>query len=168
MRNTAYALGVGLALLLPGAASAGTRTYLVPAVVQCPGPAVCPRAFESTFTFDTIVLVSPGGRYLAPNKPALTLDLRGVRDASHALFTGNLTLQVLPSRVSLPGFGTLPDDSPLSAVAPITVSVKKGAGHAVYKPPAPAPNGTITNGGGVEVLDPDGKRFAVTGSQAKP
>jgi len=31
-----------------------------------------------------------------------------------------------------------------------------------------APNGTITNGGGVEILDPEGKRLAVTGSQAKP
>jgi hypothetical protein len=169
MRPTFRLLAVLVAFVPAAALAGGSRTYLVPAVVQCPGPAACvPRQFESAYTFDAIILVSSGAKYLSPNKPSLTLEIRGVRDPSHALFTGNLTLQLLPSRVSLPGIGTFPDDSPLTAVAPATVPVKNGAAHFPYKPSAAAPNGTITNGGGVEVLDPDGKRLAVTGSQAKP
>lgn len=100
--------------------------------------------------------------------PALTLDIRGVRDPSHALVTGNLTLRILPSRVSLPAQGTIPDDSSLTQVPPKAIPIKNGNAHFPYKPGASAPNGTITNGGGVEVLDPDGARLAVIGSQAKP
>jgi hypothetical protein len=69
----------------------------------------------------------------------------------------------------VPGIGgTFPDDSPLTRVAPVPIRLKNGgAKRFAYKSPA-APNGTITNGGGVEILDPEGKRLAVTGSQAKP
>lgn len=161
-----------LALLLatPPLASAGgyNRVYLVPAIKQCLQAATCTREFESTFTFDSIVLMSPSTKYSSSKKPSFILDIRGVRDASQALVTGNVTLQILSGRVSIPTFGTFPDGSPLTAVPPVTIPIKNGSVRYPYKPSQQAPNGTITNGGGVEVLDPEGKLFAVTGSQSKP
>ena len=160
------------ALILIGAvtwAGGTSRTYLVPAVKQCPGPASCqPREFESAYTFDSIVLQSSASKYIQPGKPQLQLDIRGVRDASHALVNGTVTAQVVSGRVSLPNFGTFPDDSPLTQQAPIPVTLRNGRGKVSYKSATPVPNGTITNGGGVEVLDPEGHLMAVTGSQARP
>lgn len=171
MRHPLRTLALLAALLPPTLAHAGTnRVYLVPAVKECPGPATCvPREYESTYTFDAIILLSPGGKYLSTGKkPSLTLDIRGVRDASHALVTGNLTLVILPVRVSLATLGTFPDDSPFTQNAPVQVPITNGATRFPYRPSAVAPNGTLVNGGGVEVLDPDGKRLAVIGTQAKP
>ena len=90
-----------------------------------------------------------------------------MRDPGGAPFTGTLKVKVLSGRVSIPGFGTLPDGSPLAQVAPIDATVKNGKGKVSYTAPQ-APGGLITNGGGVEILDPDGKTLAVTGSQTKP
>lgn len=143
------------------------RVYLVPALKECPGPATCTREFESTYTFDSIVLRNAAAKYSPPGKPALSLDLRGVRDGSGTPFTGSLSVHVLSGRVSIPGFGTLPDGSPLAEVAPVPVTLKNGNGKVSYSPPA-SPSGLISNGGGVEVVDPDGKVLAVTGSQTKP
>lgn len=171
MRHALRTLGLGTALLLPALASAGgySRIYLVPAVKQCPGPATCPRELESLYTFESIVLHSPSSRYLAAGKPSLLLDIRGVRDASGALFTGNLILHVLSGRVSLPSLGTFPDNSSLTQTAPLAIPLKNGANKKFsYAPGVPIPSGIITNGGGIEVADPDGKRLAVTGSQSKP
>jgi hypothetical protein len=158
-------------LVLAGAATAGgfDRTYLVPAIKQCPGPASCvPREFESSYTFDAIILRSPASKYLPSGKAPLMLDVRGVRDASHALVTGNLTLKVSSGRVSLPTLGTFPDDSPLVQMAPMSVPLKNGRAMFAYSTGVALPNGIITNGAGVEVLDPEGKRLAVIGSQSKP
>lgn len=157
-----------LCLLAAAPALAGSnRVYLVPALKECPGPATCPREFASTYTFDTIVLRNAAAKYSPAGKPALSLDFRGVRDAAGTPVTGSLSAHVLSGRVSIPGFGTLPDGSPLAEVAPVPVTLKNGNGKVSYTPPA-SPSGLITNGGGVEVLDPEGKLLAVTGSQTKP
>ncbi len=101
-------------------------------------------------------------------KGSLQLDIRGVRDPSHALVNGTVTVRILAGRVSLANFGTFPDASPLTQQAPTPVMLHDGRGKVSYKSSTPVPNATITNGGGVEVLDPDGHRMAVTGSQARP
>jgi hypothetical protein len=46
--------------------------------------------------------------------------------------------------------------------------LKNGDARFSYKPSTGVPNGTIVNGGGVEVYDPDGNLLAVTGSQSRP
>lgn len=160
-----------LALALPGSAAAGGygSVYLVPALAECPGPASCPRALESAYTFDTIILHSRASRYFDDKKPSFLIDLRGVRDPSGAFVNGTVTLRLLSGRVSVPGVGTLPDSSSVTRVAPVPIPLKNGgAKRFAYKPSPSPPNGTLTNGGGVEILDPEGKRLAVTGSQAKP
>ncbi|MGH7895340.1 MAG: hypothetical protein ACREQL_11780 [Candidatus Binatia bacterium] len=170
MRSILPSFGLVLLLAAPPLATAGgyNRVYLVPALAQCQTVAPCTRAFESAVTVDTIVLMNPATKWSSAKKPVFILDVRGVRDAAHALVTGNLTVGITSGRVSLPTFGTLPDDSPLAAVAPVVVPIKNGSARFAYKLSVPAPNGTITNGGGVEVLDPDGKLLAVTGTQSKP
>jgi hypothetical protein len=167
MRRAFAILGI---LLGAASAQAGgwSRVYLAPALSECEGPATCPRAFESTYTFDEIVLRTPASKYMSPKKPSIIVELKGVRDASGTAVDGTVTVKVLSGRVSIPGFGTLPDGSPLAQVAPVPVTLTKGNGKVSYKPDPQAPNGTITNGGGVEVYDPTGKRLAVTGSQSKP
>lgn len=168
MRSTLCSVAL---LLAPAVASAGglSRVYLVPALTECLGPATCsPRTFESTFTFESIVLLSSASKYTSPTKPSLQLVLHGVRDGAGALFTGDLSAKVVSGRVSLPGFGTFPDGSPLTDVPAVPIHVTNGNGHVAYKSATPIPAGTITNGGGVIVRDPDGKSLAVTGSQSKP
>jgi hypothetical protein len=170
MRHMLPRLAVLAALAIPHVVAAGgyNRVYLVPAIKRCTTASTCPREFESSFTFDSIVLRSPASKYQPTGKAQLILDVRGVRDASNALVNGNLTLRVLSGRVSLPGLGTFPDDSPLTQQAPITIPLKNGGAKFPYKPSVGIPNGLIVNGGGVEVYDPDGNRLAVTGSQSKP
>ena len=164
----------GLALLamlvIPAAARAGgyNRVYLVPALKPCATASTCPREFASSFTFDAIVLRSPASKYMPSGKASLILDVHGVRDASGAPLNGTLMLRVLSGRVSIPGIGTFPDNSSLTQQAPIPVTLKNGDGKLPYKPSTGVPNGTIVNGGGVEVYDPDGNLLAVTGSQSKP
>jgi hypothetical protein len=170
MRHARRTLGLA-ALLASSAATAAeyNRIYLVPAIKECPGPSSCvPREFESAYTFDSIILMSPATKYAPSGKPALILKIRGVRDPSGIPVNGNLTLRILPVRVSLPGLGTFPDDSPLTQVAPLRIPLRNGnnARFPYYTPLVP--NGLIANGGGVEILDPDGNRLAVTGSQSRP
>jgi hypothetical protein len=161
-------LALAATMLVPTIAVAGAnRVYLVRALGECPGPSVCERTFESAYTFDTIVARTPAGKYTPTGKPSVVLDVRGVKDPSGAPFNGTLTLRVLSGRVSLASFGTLPDDSPLTQTAPVSVPVTNGKGHKAYSPDTGTPGGLITNGGGIEVLDPDGKRLAVTGSQTR-
>ncbi len=124
------------ALVVPHIAAAGgySRVYLVPAVRACPTRSTCPREFDSSFTFDAIVLHSPATKFMPVGKPSLILEVHGVRDASRALVTGTLTLRVLSGRVSLPGLGTFPDDSSLTQQPPIPVPVRNGAARVPYKP----------------------------------
>ena len=156
-------------LVTSHAALAGgtNRVYLVPALKECPGPATCPREFESAYTFEAIVLHTPASKYGRAGKPQLAVEFVGVRDPGGAPFTGTLKVKVSSGRVSIPGFGTLPDGSPLVQVAPIDGAIKNGKGKVRYTAPQ-APGGLITNGGGVEILDPDGNLLAVTGTQTKP
>lgn len=172
MRPYLPSLALAGTLVASGMALAGgySRVHLVPALKPCPGPANCtPRQFESAYTFDTIVLRTPAGRYPRPGKPTILLEVRGVRDPSGAPVTGNLRLRVTAGRVSLPAFGTFPDDSPLVQLEPVPVPIEKGANpRFVYQQPTPTPAGAIVNGGGVEIYDPEGHLLAVTGSQAKP
>src|SRR5262249_2353829 len=115
MRRASLAVPLLLALCRPAVVAAGSnRIYLVPAVKECPGPASCvPRQFESTYTFDTILLHQQAGKYSVPNKPSFIVDVRGVKDASGNLVDGTLSLRLQSGRVSLPTLGTFPDDSPL-------------------------------------------------------
>ena len=169
MRRIHCRLALLAALVIPHIAAAGgyNRVYLVPAITPCPTLSTCPRAFDSSFTFDSIVLRSPATQFLPTGKkPSLILVVHGVRDASHALVTDTLMLRVLAGRVSVPGIGTFPDNSSLTQQAPIPIPLKNGAARFSYKPATP--NGTLVNGGGVEVYDPDGNLLAVTGSQSKP
>jgi len=162
---------LALLLVLPAAATAGrsNRVYLVPAVRQCTGAATCEREFESAYTFDAIVLHTAATKYMPAGKAgALWLELRGVRDASHTLVNGTIKLRVVSGRVSIPGIGTFPDNSILTRVPPMDVPLKNGSNRKFVYTTSNAPQGTITNGGGVEVLDPDGNRIAVTGSQSAP
>ena len=170
MRSTVIGVLLLGVLALPGSARAGAnRVYLVPALAACEGPGSCPRALESAYTYEAIILRTSPSRFTPPDKPAFVIDIRGVRDPAGALLNGNLMLRVLSGRVSIPGIGTFPDNASVTRVPPVPVPVKNGnAKRFAYEAPSETPNGTITNGGGVEVLDPDGKRLAVTGSQAKP
>jgi len=162
------ALVAAFAIPQPAAAGGYNRVYLVPALTPCPTAATCARELESSFTFDSIVLRSPASKYLPTGKPALFLEMHGVRDAAGTLVNGTLMLKVLAGRVSVPGLGTFPDGSSLTQQPPIPIQLKNGAAKLPYKPSVSPPNGTIVNGGGVEVFDPDGKLLAVTGSQSKP
>lgn len=76
---------------------------------------------------------------------------------------------MLSGRVSIPAFGTFPDDSSATVVAPVPVPLRSGSNRRFeYRPPVQPPDGTIVNGGGIEVYDPEGNLLAVTGSQTKP
>ena len=173
MRRSLPALAASMALLTATIATGAplSRVYLVPALKKCDSAfAACvPREFESRYTFDTIILRSPATRYLPTNKPSLYLDVRGVRDPSGALLTGNLTLRVISGRVGLASLGTLPDDFALAQVPPVAVPLRNGRNKRfAYRPDQTPPAGTIVNGGGVELYDPDGKLLAVVGTQARP
>lgn len=173
MKTALTVATAGTALLATTLAGAVpySRVYLVPALKRCEtlASACVPREFESRYTFDTIILRSAASKYLPTGKPSLFLDIRGVRDPNGAPVNGNLTLQVRSGRVSLPTLGTLPDDFPLTQLPPVAVPLKNGANRRFgYTSDPPAPPGTIVNGGGVEVYDPEGKLLAVTGSQSKP
>jgi len=172
MRFAFHALPLITAVLVPALAAAGgyNRTYLVPALAPCPGAGTCqPLALQSSYTFDIIVLRSPPTRYLPTGKPSLFLQIRGLRDASGNPVTGTLTLKVISGRVYVPSVGTIGDGSSLTAVAPVPVPIRGGNNAKfAYTPSPQAPAGTIVNGGGVEIYDPEGKLLAVTGSQSKP
>jgi hypothetical protein len=174
MRSTVRTLSLLLAALVisTGASAAGlNRVHLVPALKPCPGFGICPgRQLASRYTFDSMVLRTPASRYLPPDKPTLLLQIRGVRDASGAPVDGELTLKVLSGRVyTPPAGGTLGDDSSLAVQPPVAVPLRNGSNPKfAYRPPQATPPGTLVNGGGVEVYDPEGNLLAVTGSQAKP
>jgi hypothetical protein len=170
MRYALLLFTVVLAPMVATAAGYGNRVHLVPALKPCPGAGTCPgRALESSYTFDTIVLRTPANRYLATGKPSFLLQIRGVRDASGTPLTGNLTLRILPARVNVPGVGTLGVDFSLAVVPPVSVPLRNGSNPKfAYSPPQQTPNGTLVNGGGVELYDPEGNLLAVTGTQTKP
>jgi hypothetical protein len=170
MQRLLLRLAMSAVLAVPAVATAGgyNRVYLVPALKPCLEDIPCqPREFQSAYTFDSIVLRTPATRYMPAGKPSLILEVHGVRDPSGASVNGNLTLKILSGRVSIPAFGTFPDDFSLVQVPPLSVPLKNGSNPKFpYK--ADSPVGIIVNGGGVEVYDPVGNLLAVTGSQSKP
>lgn len=174
MRSTLRPLELLLAVLITAtsASAAGpNRVHLVPALKPCPGAGICPgRQLASSYTFDSIVLRSSSSRYLAVDKPTLLLQIRGVRDASGAPVNGSLTLKVLSGRVyTPPAGGTIGDGSSLAAQPPVPIPLRNGSNPKfAYRPSQPTPRGTLVNGGGIEVYDPEGNLLAVTGSEARP
>lgn len=165
-----------LALALwPLAARAGgfNVNYLVPAFVVCPGPGTCGAPVrESRFTYETAALKVPRGRYLNPKKPSLIVELKGVKDENGSPVTGDsFRIRIDTGQVNLPSLGTtIPAGHALSQQEPIAIPLRNGntpKGGFPYSPEATAPAGTIVEGGGITILDSDGRRLAVTGTQAK-
>jgi hypothetical protein len=155
---------------VPAVAGGYNANYLVPAFVTCPGPDVCgaPQR-ESSFTFETAILRAPRGKYLNPKKPALIVDIKGVRDITGALVTGDgFAIQLTTGQVNLVGLATtLPAGSQLSTQAPIPLPLTNGNGHLAYRSKQQAPSKTVIEGGGVTIYDSAGKRLATVGTQAK-
>jgi len=155
--------------LLPQLASAGglNRTYLVPSFRTCPGPQTCfPPAHDSTFTFESAVLKTPVSRFLRSRKTAFILEVKGVRDAAGNLASGvQFTVVVATGQITVPGIGTFP-----SGTIPdtrITFVAERGRAKIPYKTPD-VPRGTVVEGAGITILDPEGRRLATIGSQAAP
>ena len=163
-------IGAALVLaLLPQLASAGglNRTYLVPSFRTCPGPQTCfPPAHDSSFTFESAVLKTPVSRFLRSRKTAFILELKGVRDAAGNLASGvQLTIVLTTGQITVPGIGTFPPGA--IPDTRISFTVEHGRAKVPYKTPD-VPRGTVVEGAGVTILDPDGRRLAIIGSQAAP
>ena len=176
-------------LLGPGVAGAGrlNTTYLVPAYEGCPrgtttttqaSPAPCtPARRESTFTFESAVLKTAPARYIAANKVAFMLVIRGIRDGSGALVTtraGDPTddFQVVspPGQTTLTFLSSTYAPGAISGPVVIPFDVKDGAAKVIYKTPGTIliPDGIVVEGGSVVVLDNQGKRLATIGAQSPP
>jgi hypothetical protein len=161
-------------LTLAASASAGTsRTLLVPVYAPCPGSGNCfPPKRASTYTFDSITLLSSTQPYTGPGKFAVGVIVKGLKDAGGALVTGRLELRIPPGRVTIltQNVGTIGETSPLSPESVYVVDVKNGAGHPRFKTPDNTPeHGLVVNTFSAPVLyDPEGKPLAATGTQSKP
>jgi hypothetical protein len=163
-------------LLLAAAASARAgglnRTPLVPVYAKCPGSGNCPAVRVSSYTFDQMYLYSPRAPYSAPNKLALMVQVKGLKDANGSLVTGRLTVQIPASRITIlsDGLGTLGENSPLAVQPPYVIDVKNGSARAKFLTPASTPeHGLVVNTFGAPVvLDPEGKELASSGTQSKP
>jgi hypothetical protein len=117
-------------------------------------------------------LFSPRAPYSGPNKLALMIQVKGLKDANGALVTGRLTVSIPASRVTIlsQGIGTIADGSPLAAQPPYVIDVKNGSARAKFLTPASTPeHGLVVNTFGAPVvLDPEGKELASSGTQSKP
>ena len=155
-------------VLLPKLAigGGGNKNYLVPSFQSCAGPSVCPPEHDSSFSFDTAVLKTPASRFLRSRKTAFTLELKGVRDAAGNLVSGaQFTVVLATGQITVPGVGTFPPGAIPDTRIPFTV--ERGRASVVYKTPD-LPRGTVVEGGVVTVLDPNGRRLATIGNQARP
>lgn len=163
-------LPVLVALALPVVAAAGmNRNFLVPVYEPC-DTFTCPARRVSQYTFDTIVLSSSQQQYTAPNKLALALSIKGLKDPTGNLVNATVELKVSVGRITQSGV-TFMDDSPsLQAFTPrYLIEVKNGKGRARFKTPDTTPAGLVVNTFSSPVLlDPEGKPLASTGTQAKP
>lgn len=171
-----------LAAALPALASAGmNKTYLVPAYDACPGTATqcSPQPRTSAYTFDQAVLRTPPKPFTAPNRVAIVIELKGVRDAGGALVTTNRDdpsddfVFRTPAGRTVITSGTpiqLEPGSPLVPVTEVRIDLTKGKGKATYRTPAATPDSGLVNQS-LElpmILDPAGKAFAVTGARSRP
>jgi hypothetical protein len=163
-----------LAAAVPARAGGLNKSILVPVYVRCPGSGNCQPARASSYTFDAMYLYSSRQTYSGPNKLALMIQVKGLKDANGSLLTGKITVVVPSSRVTiLPsggGFGTFGDNSPLSAQPPYVVDVKNGSARAKFLTPDTTPeHGLVVNSFGSPIVyDPEGKELASTGTQSKP
>jgi hypothetical protein len=164
-------------LLCAAAAEAGSNsTPMVPAYAPCTPPATsCPAVLESRYTFDSVKMKTPKSPYLKDNKVAIKIELKGVRDPTGSLVTtdtGNqaddFKLFVPAGQITIGGTTTVPGI--LSSDIVVGIDLKKGKGKASYKtPPGGQGTGLVAEAGGLPyVVDPDGNRFAVSGSRDKP
>jgi hypothetical protein len=161
-----------LVAALPAGAGGLNRAALVPVYAKCPGSGNCPAVRASSYTFDQMYLYSSRAPYSGPNKLALMLQVKGLKDANGSPVTGKLTIQIPPTRVTIlsQGIGTLGENSPLAEQPPYVVDVKNGdARQKFLTPPTTPEHGLIANSFGAPVVyDPEGKELASTGSQTKP
>ena len=161
-------------LATPALAAAGTnRNYLVPVYEPCQAVANCnPPKRTSSYTFDSVTLSSSQSRYTGPNRFAIGVTIKGLKDAAGSPVNGSVELRVEAGRVTLLDgvIGTLVDNSPLAAVSPYRVEVKNGNGSKRFTTPDSTPErGFVVNTLASPVLlDPEGKPLATTGTQAKP
>ena len=175
-------------LLVPVATLAGQpgTTYLVPAYEACPRgatttttlnppPPCVPATLESSFTFDSAVLKSPGLRYLAVGKTAFVLVLKGVRDGAGNLVTtdpsdpaDDFMVVTTPGQITLAFLNETAPPGALSGPVVVRFNLKNGAGKATYTTPGPLPDGVIAETGALFVLDNQGKRLATLGAETPP
>ena len=158
----------------PALADGLNRSVLVPVYARCPGSGNCTPVLASSYTFDSMYLYSSRKTYSGPGELALMIRVKGLKDANGALVTGQITVVVPATRVTiLPsggGFGTFGDSSPLAQQAPYVVEVKNGSAREKFlTPPATPKNGLVANTFGAPIVyDPEGKELASTGTQSKP
>jgi hypothetical protein len=161
-----------LLLLAAAPALAGglNRSTLVPVYDRCPGSGNCPPVRSSSYTFDSMYLYSSRATYSGPNKLALMLRVKGLRDANGTLVTGTLTVTVPQSRVTiLSSIGTVGETSNIAEQPPYIVNVKNGSGREKFSTGELVPPGLVVNTFGAPVVyDPEGKELASTGTQSKP
>ena len=177
------AAAVLFVLVLASAASAGlNRSIMVPIYEECVGAGNCfPPKRSSSYTFDSILLLSSQKPYTAPNKFSLAVIIKGLKDPSGTPFTGTLTLRVAPGRVTIleMNLGTL--GAAFSPETVYKVIVKDGDAKPrlgpcdektspCFRTPAATPeHGLTVNTFSAPILyDPEGKPLASTGAQSKP
>jgi len=167
MRTSWLAAALLVALLAAPAAAGFNRNFLVPSFQSCTGPQTCfPPRHDSSFTFGSAVLKTPVSRFLRSRKTAFILELKGVRDAAGNLASGvQFTVVLATGQVTVPGIGTFPPGALPDVRMPFMV--ERGKAMVVYETPD-VPRGTVVEGAGITILDPDGRRLAIIGSQAAP
>ena len=150
------------------------KSALVPVYARCPGSGNCPPVLASSYTFDEMYLYSPRKKYSGPGDLALMIKVKGLKDANGTPVTGQITVSVPATRVTIlqsgGGLGTFGDTSPINQQAPYVVEVKNGSARKPFLLPASTPpNGLVANSFGAPIVyDPEGKELASTGSRSKP
>jgi hypothetical protein len=171
------ALGALALVSLASTALAGwSVNFLVPAYEPCTPPAnSCPAVLESRFTFETVALKTPTRRFLKDEAVAVAVQMTGVRDESGALVTTDPADDADDFRVIVPATQTTVLGSTyvpglLNPDIVMRVDLKNGKGKASYKTPAGGEgSGVVAEAIAIPyVVDPDGNRFAVSGSRDKP
>jgi hypothetical protein len=163
-----------LVAAVPAHAGGLNKSVLVPVYARCPGSGNCQPVLASSYTFEEMSLYSSRKPYSGPNELALMIRVKGLKDASGALVTGQITVSVPGTRVTiLPsggGFGTFGDQSPVAQQPPYVIDVKNGSGRGKFMtPPSTPAKGFVANSFGAPiVLDPEGKELASTGSRSRP
>ena len=145
------------------------RTYLVPAYSACPGDDACPAVRESSYTFSSALVRTSPARYIKEGAVSFILELRGVRDASGATVTSSaFRVKSAGGQTTSSGLTLPPALVDQFAPAPQPIELKNGNGKLTSRLETVIPPGTVSEGGAIIVLDPDGKRLAITGAQSRP